>query len=370
MTIRPFSLPGSYLVLELANGCNLKCVHCAQSDLDHDHYQQTGFFPREGVRRLLADLVAYGIRFDNLVLFWLGEPLIHPEFSEIYLELLAHCGPGRTFGQLELHTNGTMLTAGMAAAVLNRLEAPQRWHLTIDASSRETYCAIKGVDLYERVEENVARLITFKGRGGFPWPQLVLQYIVSATNEAEVQPFIDRWSPAFERARLPWELTAFHVPQTFDRSHLFLKSLDCPTPAQQAQANRRYARAVAAQGLQPTHTPEARERLEAGERSLGARLETPCSGFWKSPVIGWNGILTTCTRDSQGQNQLGNVLETPFSTLWFGDGPLSSWRKAVARGDYAGRPLCQSCFIPRSINYTGITQDEIAMASKAEEVVP
>jgi hypothetical protein len=77
-------------------------------------------------------------------------------------------------------------------------------------------------------------------------------------------------------------------------------------------------------------------------------------------VIGWDGMLTTCTRDSLGENTLGNVLETPFSALWFGEGRIAGWRRQVGRGDYGALPLCQSCFIPKSVNYSGITAAEIA----------
>ena len=34
--------------------------------------------------RLFADLSQSGGRFDTLILFWLGEPLIHPHFGRIW----------------------------------------------------------------------------------------------------------------------------------------------------------------------------------------------------------------------------------------------------------------------------------------------
>lgn len=361
--VRPFYLPGSYLVLELANGCNLKCSHCAQSDETHAHYVKTGYFPREGVERLLRDLERHGIRFDVLILFWLGEPLLHPEFTDIYMRVLDFCGPGRVFGQIELHTNATMLSRRMAARVLNRHPAPQRWHLTIDAASAQTYLDIKGLDLLPRVEENVARLIHYKGKGAFPYPQVVLQYIVSDRNEAEVTPFIERWSPVFAQARLSLKQTAFHVPHDHQHNYLFFKSLDCPTPEEQTRQNGVYQQVVRRLGLAPPHEASAADKIEATEDRLAEKLETPCSGFWKSPVIGWDGLLTTCTRDSLGENAVGNVLETPFSELWFGEGRLRQWRQEVGAGSYHSLSLCQTCFIPRSVNYTGISAAEIAEAA-------
>lgn len=357
--LHPFSLPGSYLVLELANGCNLKCRHCAQSEPAHPHTAQTGHFPVEGVERLMADLARHQVRFETLILFWLGESLLHPEFATVYERVLPYCGAGRVFGQVELHTNATLLTRRVAARVLNRLSAPQRWHLTLDAATPETYRAVKGADLLPRAEENARRLLSWKGRGGFRRPQLVLQYIVSDRNAHEVDAFIAKWRSAFDEARLPLALTAFHVPNEPEGNYLFFKSLDCPTAAEQVLQNAVFRTVVERLGLAPPLDPLAAQKVDAPVQTFQAELSTPCSGFWKSPVIGWDGMLTTCTRDNLGENRLGNVLETPFTTLWYGPGRLKRWREQVARGHYEGLPLCQTCFIPRSVNYTGITVDEL-----------
>ncbi len=365
MNVHAFSLPGSYLVIELANGCNLKCEHCAQSDASHPHYARTGYFPRPALQSLLEDLDVHRIRFDTLILFWLGEALLHPEFEAIYADLLPYCGDDRPFKRVEVHTNATTLSRRMAARILNRSPAPQRWHLTLDAATAATYRAVKGVDLFDRAEENVRRLIEFKGRGGFPRPQLILQYIIGEKNASEVGAFLARWESLLDRARLSHSRTAFHVPDDTEKTWLYLKSLDCPTPALQARANALYKKVVAGLGLAPRHTPEAGARIEAPEGHLARTLTTPCSAFWKSPVIGWDGMLTTCTRDSLGENALGNVLETPFSRLWFGEGRIARWREAVGKGNYDDLPLCRRCFIPRSVNYTGITRAEIASVENA-----
>lgn len=360
MKVQPFSLPGSYLVLELANGCNLKCRHCAQSEPLHPHTAQTGTFPLEGVRRLLRDLKQHSVRFDTLILFWLGESLLHPEFAAVYDAVLEHCGPAGVFGQVELHTNATLLWRKVAARALNRLDAPQRWHLTLDAATSDTYRRVKGVDFLERVEAHARQLITWKGRGGYRRPQLVLQYIVSDRNAHEVELFITRWRQVFADARLPLALTAFHVPHETEGNYLFFKSLDCPTAAEQAEQNAIFRGVVSRLGLAPPLDPDAAVRVEAKAEVFQTALSTPCSGFWKSPVIGWDGMLTTCTRDNLGENRLGNVLETPFTELWFGPGRIQDLRAQVACGSYEGLSLCQTCFIPRSVNYTGITSEELA----------
>ena len=86
--------------------------------------------------------------------------------------------------------------------------------------------------------------------------------------------------------------------------------------------------------------------------------------FWflKSPVIYWDGQVTVCTRDNLMENTVGSIAEKPFSVLWFGD-RLNEWRNAVAKGDYSDLTLCQSCFIPKSLNHTEITIEDIEAMS-------
>jgi len=363
--VRPFHLAGSYLVLELTNRCNLRCRHCARSDLAHTHYREVGDFSAEGVRALLQDLGEVGARFDNLVLFWLGEPLCHPGFSEVYETIVSWPGVEALFGQVEVHSNGTLLNRRVAAALVNRYRIPQRWHFSVDAVEGETYARIKGRPLLARVEENIERLVRFRTRGGFPRPAVVVQFIVSDRNEAEAATFLSHWQAMFGRYGLGARAHAYHVPWGYEGDAVFFRSLDCPTAEEQRRQDRVYRRVVSRLGL----LSEAPGRGD-GEPVLNRRMEgvrQPCSGFWKSPVIGWEGSLTTCTRDSRFDNLLGNVFETPFSVLWFGDGRIARWRRQVADGDYGALPLCRSCFIPASHNYTGITLEEIASARGAPD---
>jgi hypothetical protein len=66
-----------------------------------------------------------------------------------------------------------------------------------------------------------------------------------------------------------------------------------------------------------------------------------------------------CTRDNRHTLRVGNLRNTPFSELWWGP-EMAARRDHVAHGDYGGLTLCQTCFIPRSSNYTDVGGGEIA----------
>ncbi len=377
-------MPGSYLVLETTGTCNLACVHCDRSSIPpvgRGEQAYGGPFLDLGLARgLMEDLGRFGARFDTLILFWLGDPLLHPHFAQLYPMLLrlndraALCrsagtsaaAPGRTepaervFSKIELHTNAVALTPELARVALNQATTPQVWHLTMDALHRHTYRNIKGRDHLERVERQVEWLITEKGRIGAPWPRIVLQFIVSDRNADEAELFRARWSRVLRRAGLRVRTAAGHVPGgDGDEAVIFLRQLDCPTPEEQSHQNLVFRTVAAGMGLDLPGGGAAPEQVEA-------RNPRPCSGFWKSPVVRWNGDLTVCTRDAGLAMSLGNLRDASFTALWWGE-EAEGRRRRVARGDYDALPLCGDCFIPRSANYTGIEPLEIERHARWSE---
>ena len=348
----PFRLAGSYLVLETTNQCSLACVHCTVSEgAAHPHHASAGFLSLVLANALFDDLARCGGHFDTLVPFWLGEPLIHPDFGALYQAGLRAAAAG-TFDRIELHTNATHLGRDRIRTALNRSSIPQTWHFSLDAATRGTYARVKGRDLFPDVEANLLAFLDERRRVGADQPRPVFQFIVGPNNVGEVPAFRAFWESACRERGMPVRSAAQHVPAGTD-AVVFFRQLDAPSPALQAEGNQVFRRAMAEQRLALADDnrtpPEVR-------RNPGV-----CACFWKSPVVAWDGRVTTCTRDNRMQNVLGQIGETPFSEIWWGPG-LRAARSRVARGDYTGKPACLGCYIPQSANYSGITPAEIASA--------
>jgi len=347
----PPTLAGSYLVLETTNKCSLACQHCSISELGHPHHQRVGFIDPSLVRRLFDNLVESRAYFDTLIMFWLGEPLIHPKFSEIYEMAVEINREHRVFGKIELHTNATHLDDVAIDVALNNSSVEQVWHFSLDAATRDTYLQIKGRDRFFDVERNLAKLVERKGSSGASNPRIVFQYIVSSSNSDEASAFMRRWSMVCNRAGVPVRASAQHVPHG-DDAIIFFKQLDCPTPEIQNKENKIFRQTMRRLGL-------PLEQENSVQSTVVAENLNPCSGFWKSPVVSWDGDLMVCTRDNLHSNSIGNLAESSFSDLWWG-AEMRTRRGEVACGDYSGLDLCATCFIPRSSNYIGISQAEIS----------
>ena len=358
MSTSQLNLPGSYLVLELTNRCPLKCGHCAVAEADdgHPHYESIEHMSEGMVRELLVDLRQSGLRFDNLVLFWLGEPLSNPRFKEIYEIILEHSGNQEIFDKIEVHTNGFPLSEEIAKAALNDHQVPQVWHLTMDAIHKDTFHIIKGLDAFEKSQRQALKMVRLKGEHQATWPKLAVQFIVSDVNADEAEEFVDFWRKAFADSGLPIETTGFHVPAHGPENYIFLKSLDCPTPEEQDRQNRVYAGLMGRLGLNSPVDPDAERRVT---EEVPRKLLTPCSGFFKTPTIASDGRITVCTRDNAYHLVVGSLKESSFSESWLNSPELNRRRQMVAEGNYDELPFCQTCFIPHSVNYSGIDGPQI-----------
>ncbi len=339
-------------MIELTNRCSLACVHCAVADKTHPHFDSSGYMPVEMAEGLFEDLAANGIAFDALIMFWLGDPIIHPEFSRIWQAAVRTAAAHQTFGKVELHTNATHLSPRLTQTLLNESSVPQVVHFSLDATDRDRYLQIKGMDRYDKVVSNIEGFLTQKARLSARWPRPVFQFIVGSNNVDQAPDFQTQWSVACQERGLAVRTAAGHVPIGEDAVIFFLQ-LDCPTPEAQAAENKLFRDAALQMDLALPAQVQQGEQVAAANHAI-------CAGFWKSPVVSWDGAVTTCTRDSHLLNKVGSISEVPFSTLWFNE-TMRRRRSAVAQGDYSGLSVCQSCFIPKSLNYTGITSDEVQL---------
>ena len=342
---------GSYLVLELTNLCNLACVHCAVSESNHLHHAQTGFIDVDTVDALIQNMVQHQIQFDVLILFWLGEPLLHPKFSKIYRMFLRASVQHNIFASIEVHTNAILLSESIQRVLLNNADLPQRIHCTIDAFTDETYFAVKGRNQLRESMTNTVELIQKKTTLNCLHPQIVLQYIVGSNNVHEVQPFLRYWEDIFLNSDKNFFVSAGQIPNGIEDG-IFFRQLDCSSSEQQEIENALFQTEMNNLGVPfPQSQPQS---------NVESKQSTPCSGFWKSPVIDWQGNLTMCTRDNELFNSLGNIQQTPFDELWWGKRQTRN-RQRVSNGDYGELSLCQTCFIPQSCNHSDISELEIKL---------
>ena len=365
--MKPINFHSSYMILELTNYCNNNCIHCVR-DMNLKHLKHKGFIKKELVKDLMDDLIKNNIRFYDLNMFWLGEPLMHPDFNDIYSYILKANKKQKVFNTINIHTNAYFLTKEKMDVFFKYSDVVQTLHFTIDAATRETYMKVKRFDGFERVVKNVKEFLKAK-KGKFP--RVVMQFIVEEENYKEVPEFIDFWSREFEKNKMHFTKVAYYVPGYVD-NFIFLRQLDAVSGGvdKQRKANDLYRKVIAENRI-PEHDYTGKEPIFDSEgfdgfpeeRGNGMKDDFEnteiCSGFWKTPVISWTGEVTVCARDNALELCVGNLNENKFSEIWWENGNIRKKRQAMINKDFKEIPLCKNCLIPKSSNYTSMTPKQL-----------
>ena len=94
-------------------------------------------------------------------------------------------------------------------------------------------------------------------------------------------------------------------------------------------------------GLVPTGLRGLADRVQAIPRLVAERRSTPCRELWRGTlVVLWDGRVTVCCVDSEGELQVGDARRDRLDDLWNGDAIRSLRRR---HRDGAWPALCANC---------------------------
>lgn len=258
--------------LTLTNACNLKCVYC--SDLELRNKQGVNQIGLDVFCRLIDDLANGGTR--GIVLEGGGEPTLYPHFAEVVRY-------ARSVGlAVGLITNGTR---ALNAEVVSEME----WiRVSLDASTREEYVRLKGVDVFENVLTNIAKYVKHCDTVGIGYvvtnnnisqlESLVLRLRMMGASYIQLRPVVD--SPEL-------------FPQDVDLSYL------------KYYENSEFA--VNIEGM--------KENAERGNDAL------PCYAHSITSIISGDGSVYICGRLNiyEWLKPIGNIREKSFRRVWYSE---------------------------------------------------
>lgn len=165
----------SKLYIEITTICNLDCQMCIRRAWD----EPTGHMPLAKIRELMSEISRWP-EPPTIHLSGYGEPMAHPDFLEI-VRL------GKAAGaRMELTTNGTLLTADTASALVD-LDL-DRLIVSIDAASPEQYEDIRVKSSYTQVIENLRRLrlIKLRRKSRLGGPRVGIAFVAMRQNIADL----------------------------------------------------------------------------------------------------------------------------------------------------------------------------------------
>ena len=296
------SLPRS-LYLETSNRCDSRCQTCVRTFRTVEPPQDLTL---EKVRRIVDQFP----QLDRVVLHGIGEPLLNREIFEIVAYLKAR-GATVVFNSdaISLHEQRgeRLIESGL-----------DEYRVSMDAATRETYRAIRGVDQFERVVGNVTRLVARARALGRSTPRVSLWFTASRVNLEELPAFV-RLAAAAGVAEVCTQRLVFNglgLATEANSLHARLQARERSLLEEAEALAHTLGVALTASGLT---TP-----LASLSGTTATRHWAGCQRPWTLSYVTANGNVLPCcispwvARDYEGLI-LGNALAQSFAEIWNGE---------------------------------------------------
>ncbi|MFH1536888.1 MAG: radical SAM/SPASM domain-containing protein [Patescibacteria group bacterium] len=166
--------------LELINRCNLNCIMCYKKH----HTEPRAMLGLEIIKKIMDECREH--KMPSMILGLGSETLMYNKVKGV-IKKTREAGIQDVF----FGTNGVMLSEDIIKSVIkNKIS---RVEISIDAATAETYNRVRRVPVFEKVEENINKLVELKRKFNTPLPVIRLCFVVMDINEHETGQFIKKW---------------------------------------------------------------------------------------------------------------------------------------------------------------------------------
>ena len=279
--VRDHEVPPS-LQIEPTNHCDLNCISCSRDKSK----RKKGYMDYNLFRKIIDDASKIGVRRIHLYLH--GEPMLHPRIIDM-IENTKSRGIGVTMA-----TNGMLLDEEKIKMLLKSgVNSSDLITFSILGYSREVHERImKGVDHY-RVLKNISNFLKLRKEFKINGPVVETVFYQMPENKHEARKFSKYWQSVVD-----------HVHPVGEISKQF--------------AN-----------------------YKADDIVIPVRKRT-CNNLWERMTIFWNGDVSICCADLDGDFIFGNLENKEIVELWNCEA-LSRIRNIHRQKEFAKLKLCLMC---------------------------
>lgn len=172
--------PKGNMLLELTNICNHRCIFCANKKMK----RKKGYMDFDFCKNIL--LQAYNEGGREVGFYATGEPLVYPKLTEV-IKYAKEIGFEYTY----ITTNGALFTKEKAVELINAgLDSIK---FSINATDKDTYKLIHGVDDFDRVIENLKMLYEYRKTSGKKF-KIFISHVATRFTEDKLKDFKEKYS--------------------------------------------------------------------------------------------------------------------------------------------------------------------------------
>lgn len=269
------------MIMDLRTDCNLKCPMCIVHGQTDDPRLKAWLrrdMDIDKAREVLDEVMS--VKPMIMPSLW-SEPLLVRNFKDHIRNIKER---GLT---LAMNTNGLTLADHMAQYMVDmKVDAVS---FSIDATTKETLKAVRGIDKLEKLHAAVDRMLRIRGDNELP--RIGVSFTVQKENEHEREAFIEYWAHKVDFVR---------VGELFEDGRF--------------------------------------PNVDVGE--LGERKA--CPALYSTMAIHANGNVSYCCLDGFGETNLGNVFEEGVEAVWNGE-KFNEVRHNHETGQWDKVPFCKGC---------------------------
>lgn len=281
--------------IEVTNRCNLRCIMCTRNQMN----RATGDLAWGHFQRVVDECSVHPA--TGIMLFFLGEPLLHPQIEEMVGYLKAakqRCAEPITFG---IQTNGMLLDKERARRLI--VAGLETISFSLDGLEGELEQIRPGAK-YAEVERNLLDLLALREELGAEHLQITISKLCDDPEAESVKQFEARWGD---------KVDAIHkLPITKAAGNAYL---DANGEVREIEGS-----------AQPTR------RVYCGQ---GQRL-----------LVLADGRYTFCCSDVAGTFDLGDVDQRSIGEVW-NSAEIDAIRRKVVAAEYAEFSACAACPLGR-----------------------
>jgi radical SAM protein with 4Fe4S-binding SPASM domain len=286
------------VAVEPVNFCNLQCPEC---------FVGNGNLTRN---KQLLNVSNFGKIIDRLpkntvyiTLYFQGEPLLHPGFSEL-VEIACRKGL-----YISTSSNGHFLkdrekTKALVKSGLDYII------VSVDGTTQEVYEKYRRNGNLQQVIDGIKTIVELKKELQSETPFVEMQFLVMKHNEHQI-PEIRQLARLLNVDCL--KLKTMQVYK-FENDREFIPE------------NKKYSRY---------------KKTKDGKYKLKGGLPNRCWKQWSSAVITASGDVIPCCFDKNGIYSFGNIFEKPFTEIWNGK-EMNGFRQKIL-ADRKGINICRNC---------------------------
>lgn len=280
----------SSVEIETTSYCNARCSHCEHPTLERPRaHMEMGLY-----KKIIDECDQHKEYCKEVFLFWMGEPLLDPNF----FEKVKYAKQKNSF-KVTSYSNGSLLTSENCQKLIeSELDSIV---FGADGATQKSYESIRNGLSYERMVDGIHRLADLKRKLGTKRPHIHVQMVLTPVNYQEVELFNETWAGIANeisiRKMVVWS------GDTIDD-----------------------------------------ELMEYSRTLIGERYSQsiPCLFLWSMMVVAQDGRATLCCTDSRVKYEVGDLSKESIQQVWQGQ-KMTQLREMHLAGRMHEIPICKTC---------------------------